>query len=231
MDAPSLTSTPALRRLLPLVMFLRIWEQDTWNSRTSDKILLMISCSVPPPPASSGRFLCHEVPLSANIARLMPPWRQFFRSVFSVRLAPSFSVLPDLPLRVRSRQGPWSDRRRRERCRRPCRRSRGGGGGGGGGGQRVGGHHAGDQALVVEFLCRYVPLSATIGPPGAGLRAVFRTRSSLIRFEGFTPDVSTCNVIAVVGAGYALSALPHLSGRGFVAREGGAFRASPADRA
>ena len=31
------------------------------------------------------------------------------------------------------------------------------------GGQRVGGHHAGDQALVVEFLCRYVPLSATIG--------------------------------------------------------------------
>ena len=54
------------------------------------------------------------------------------------------------------------------------------------GGQRIGGHHAGDQALVVEFLCRYVPLSATIGPPGAGLRAVFRTRSSLIRFEGFT---------------------------------------------
>ena len=40
---------------------------------------------------------------------------------------------------------------------------------------------------MVEFLCRYVPLSATIGPPRAGLRAVFfRTRSSLIRFEGFT---------------------------------------------
>ena len=29
----------------------------------------------PPTTASSGRFLCHEVPLSANIARLMPPWR------------------------------------------------------------------------------------------------------------------------------------------------------------
>ena len=32
----------------------------------------------PPTTASSGRFLCHEVPLSANIARLMPPWRPFF---------------------------------------------------------------------------------------------------------------------------------------------------------
>ena len=31
----------------------------------------------PPTTASSGRFLCHEVPLSANIARLMPPWRPF----------------------------------------------------------------------------------------------------------------------------------------------------------
>ena len=32
----------------------------------------------PPTTASSGRFLCHEVPLSANIAQLMPPWRPFF---------------------------------------------------------------------------------------------------------------------------------------------------------
>ena len=32
----------------------------------------------PPTTASSGRFLCHEVPLSANIARLIPPWRPFF---------------------------------------------------------------------------------------------------------------------------------------------------------
>ena len=42
----------------------------------------------PPTTASSGRFLCHEVPLSANIARLMPPWRPVFSTVFSVRLAP-----------------------------------------------------------------------------------------------------------------------------------------------
>ena len=64
--------------MLPLVMFLRIWEQDTWNSRTSDKILLMISCSVPPPLHLVVGSWCHEVPLSANIARLMPPWLPFF---------------------------------------------------------------------------------------------------------------------------------------------------------
>ena len=176
MDAPSLTSTPALRCLLPLVMFLRIWEQDTWNSRTSDKILLMISCSVPPPlhlvvgSCATGAAKCQYRPADAALAPV-------FRSVFSVRLAP-----------VSASSQTFCSGRARGRARGAAV------GGEKGvadladvrGGQRVGGHHAGDQALVVEFLCRYVPLSATIGPPGAGLRAVFRTRSSLIRFEGFT---------------------------------------------
>ena len=79
MDTPSLTSTPALRRLLPLVIFLRIWgarylEFENLRQDTAYDFLLR-----PPTTASSGRFLCHEVPLSANIARLMPPpWRPFF---------------------------------------------------------------------------------------------------------------------------------------------------------
>ena len=78
MDAPSLTSTPALRRLLPLVIFFpdlgaRYLEFENLRQDTAYDFLLR-----PPTTASSGRFLCHEVPLSANIARLMPPWRPFF---------------------------------------------------------------------------------------------------------------------------------------------------------
>ena len=51
----------------------RYLEFENFRQDTAYDFLLR-----PPTTASSGRFLCHEVPLSANIARLMPPWRPFF---------------------------------------------------------------------------------------------------------------------------------------------------------
>ena len=42
MSARSWWGTP------PACMNSKMCQRDTWNSRTSDKILLMISCSVPP---------------------------------------------------------------------------------------------------------------------------------------------------------------------------------------